>query len=107
MMIFVVGILAMVATGGTVMRQVGAARQETLAATLGQSRLEQLRGLGCSSSGLVNGTSSTRGVTEKWSVSTPGGANTAVTFRLLVDSVSYVAYRSTKWHVLTSLRPCP
>lgn len=106
MMIMVVGIFAMVSTAGTVMKQTGAGQQQTLAATAGQSRLEQLRALGCNASSLTSGSASGRGISERWTVSADNGPNTAVTFILLTDSVRYVSNGAAKWKVFTSVRPC-
>src|SRR5437870_1973489 len=71
LMLFTVGILSLSATSAVVVRMMGGARQQTIAATMAQSRLEQLRGLACSSPALTGGCPTARGSTAVWAVATP------------------------------------
>jgi len=106
LMLFTVGILSLGATSSIVVRTMGGAREQTLAATMAQSRFEQLRGLACSSSQLTGGSASTRGIAEKWTVTTPASANAAAQYRLMTDSVTYRMARGVTVKVYTSQRLC-
>jgi len=107
LMLFTVGILSLGATSSIVVRTMGGAREQTLAAMMAQSRFERLRGLGCSSSQLAGGSASARGIAEKWTVTTPSSANTAARYRLLTDSVTYRTSRGVTVKVYSSQRLCP
>lgn len=107
LMLFTVGVLSLGATSSIVVRMMGGAREQTLAATMAQSRFEQLRSLGCTSSQLAGGSASTRGIAEKWTVTTPSSANTAARYRLMTDSVTYRTPRGVTVKVYTSQRLCP
>ena len=107
LMLFTVGILSLGATSSIVVRTMGGAREQTLAATMAQSRFEQLRAFGCTTSGLAGGSASTRGIAEKWTVTTPSSANNAARYRLLTDSVTYRTSRGSTVKVYNSQRLCP
>ncbi len=106
LMLFTVGILSLGATSAVVVRVMGGAREQTLVATMAQSRFEQLRALDCSASQLAGGSASTRGIAEKWTVTTPSSANTAARYRLLTDSVTYRTARGVTVKVYSSERLC-
>jgi prepilin-type N-terminal cleavage/methylation domain-containing protein len=82
-----VGILGISASAALVSRMVGDGSRLTLAATVATARLEQLRAMPCANA--TSGTSTTRGVEERWSVA-PMGATAprslevqlSVTYRL-------------------------
>lgn len=66
MMVFAVGMLALVASAATVTRMMGGARRQTIAAAIAQSRIERLRASPCST--LTSGADTVRGVVSTWTV---------------------------------------
>jgi prepilin-type N-terminal cleavage/methylation domain-containing protein len=106
LMLFTVGILSLTATSAVVVRMMGGAREQTVAATLAQSRFERLRSVGCGTATFAGGSATTRGIAERWVVSTSTGANTAVSIRLLTDSVSYKTPRGVRRSVYVSQHTC-
>src|SRR5437773_11371656 len=71
LMLFTVGILSLTATSAVVVRMMGGARQQTIAATMAQSRFERLRGLACSSPALTGGSATAPRIRETWTVTLP------------------------------------
>ena len=63
-----VAITGLVGTSSAVSRMMGGSIREASAASLASSRFETLRGSQCT--GIVSGTATTRGTTEKWVVTT-------------------------------------
>jgi prepilin-type N-terminal cleavage/methylation domain-containing protein len=97
-----VGLLAIVGTSGAVARSLGESRADNTAAQVATSRFEYVAGKACTSLTLSNPvTVTTRGVTEKWTV-TDGGNNT----RQVVDSISWVTREGTRRQTFTTLLPC-
>jgi Tfp pilus assembly protein PilV len=85
-MILVVGVLGLAGTAGAVSRMVGGAAQQTIAANVAASRFETLRSSQCAN--VVNGSSTTRGISEKWTVTQdPGNAN----LMGVADTLTYTA----------------
>jgi prepilin-type N-terminal cleavage/methylation domain-containing protein len=80
-----VAITGLVGTSGAVSRMMGGSVREASAAALASSRFETLRGSQCS--GIVSGTQTTRGTTEKWVVTTINAKTFDVT-----DSVTFVPF---------------
>ena len=80
-----VAITGLVGTSGAVSRMMGGSIREASAASLASSRFETLRGSQCS--GIVSGTATTRGTTEKWVVTTVNAKTFDVT-----DSVTFVPF---------------
>ncbi len=107
LMLFTVGILSLTATSAVVVRMMGGARQQTIAATMAQSRFERLRGLACSAPALTGGSATARGIAETWTVTVPATPNTAMTVRLMTDSIRYSTPRGVRLRVYTSHRTCP
>ena len=107
LMLFTVGILSLTATSAVVVRMMGGARQQTIAATMAQSRFERLRGLACSAPALTGGSATARGIAETWTVTVPATPNTAMTVRLMTDSIKYSTPRGVRLRVYTSHRTCP
>ncbi|GAC1650610.1 MAG: hypothetical protein NVS4B3_09680 [Gemmatimonadaceae bacterium] len=105
MLILTVGMLALSSTSASVVKAMTGGRQQTLAAQMAQSRLEQLRGVNCAQ--LVAGTGGARGVTESWGASAVAGSNTSFVSKLIVDTVTYRIGNSTKSRVYLSIRACP
>jgi Tfp pilus assembly protein PilV len=61
-----VGLLALSGSATLVTRLMGGGTRQAMAATLAQSRLEQLRAASCAS--LANGSETTRGITIRWTI---------------------------------------
>jgi len=98
--IITVGVLALATGSAGVAKQMRSGNQSALAAVVAQSRLETIRSLGCSN--LSSGTATTRGMTEKWSVSFISGRARAVT-----ESVTYVPRAQTTRTIgMRSVVPC-
>lgn len=66
MVVFAIGVLGLAATTATVARLMGSASRQTIAATVAQSRIENLRARSCAS--LASGSETVRGVTSTWTV---------------------------------------
>jgi prepilin-type N-terminal cleavage/methylation domain-containing protein len=97
-----IGLLAIVGTSGGIARSLGEARGDNLAATVAQSRFEEIAGSQCQGMSLGSlKTVVTRGVTEKYIV-TDGGNNTL----LVRDTVSWVTRRGTRKQAFQTLLPC-
>ena len=98
--IITVGVLALATGSAGVAKQMRAGNQSSLAAVIAQSRLETIRSLGCSS--LSNGSATTRGMTEKWTITWITSRSRAVT-----ESVTYTPRaRASKTLGLRSVVPC-
>lgn len=106
MMVLTVGVLSLAATSSIVVRQIGGAQEQTVAATVAQSRLERLRGLGCSAPSLIGGSATTRGIKETWTASVTTGPNTAAKIMTLKDSLRYRTPRGWRSQVYQSARVC-
>ena len=98
MMIFAIGLLAMVSTSAVVVRQMGDAKQMGLAATVAQNRVEQLYGGICKTGS--SGTATTSGVTESWTVTS------ATRSALLSVTVTYATRRGPRSKTYQSTVAC-
>ena len=70
-MILVVGLLALAGTSALITRQMGTGARTTVAAAVAQARLDSLASMNCTllaSAGTTTGSTSGRGVTERWVV---------------------------------------
>lgn len=102
MTILSIGLLAIVGTSSGIARGLGESRGDNLAAVVAQSRMETVAGMTCTGLSLPRtGTTTTRGVTEKWRIA-DGGNNTL----LVTDSVSWTTRRGTRKQVFVTLLPC-
>jgi prepilin-type N-terminal cleavage/methylation domain-containing protein len=99
MLILVVGILSMAGTSAMLSRQMGGARQQTVASLVAQGRIEQLRSVSCKS--IAGGSALTRGVTEVWVKKDTARAV------IIIDTVKYVTPRGPRLQVFWSTIPCP
>jgi type II secretion system protein I len=81
------GLLAIHGSSALTLRMVGAGWTRTLAATVAQTRLEQLRASACTSA--TSGSDETRGIRERWTVS-PSGSNGALTTVDIEVTVEYL-----------------
>ncbi len=96
-----VGMLGLAGISLTVGKQYGHAARQADAATIVQSRFDSLSSIGCQSlapSGAQGGTTVTRGITERWSVTDGNDIKT------IIDSVTFTG--RTKALVYTSILPC-
>jgi prepilin-type N-terminal cleavage/methylation domain-containing protein len=99
MLVLAIGMLGMASTSVMLTRQISSNRQQTIAATLAQSRFEQLRSVQCTS--IAPGSASARGVTEVWF---KRDTTRAV---VVTDTVKWTIRGSEKRHVYRSVIPCP
>jgi prepilin-type N-terminal cleavage/methylation domain-containing protein len=96
-----VGLLSL-ATGSTgVLRQMRYGNQSALAAIVATARMENVRSQGCNVVG-TGGTATTRGLSEKWVITTISSRALAV-----VESVTYVPRAGlTRYVEMKSVVPC-
>lgn len=94
-----VGALALASLSAVVMRNVTGAAQQTIAATIAQSRFEQLRGLPCTQ--LESGSADTRGMEESWKVIPEMRSVTVVL------TITYDDGRRNRMHIHETIIPCP
>ena len=98
--IMTVGVLALATSSAGVVKQMRAGNQAGLAAVVAQARLEAIRSQGCAS--LSSGSATTRGMTEKWTISFLSSRARAVT-----ESVTYVPRaRVSRTVGLRAVVPC-
>ena len=98
LMVFSVGALAMVATSANVMTLITASKNRALAAAVASSRFERMRAIPCSAH--TSDSTTTRGISEKWTVTKLAKADD-VTVR-----VSFVANRRTQSRIYRSFLVC-
>lgn len=85
-MVLSVGLLALASSAGYTTRQMSSASLQTIAAQVTQSRFDSLASVSCAAlpaSGTVSGKSTTRGVTETWSVTDGNDV------KFILDSITY------------------
>ncbi len=98
--IMTVGVLALATSSAGVAKQMRAGNQSALAAVIAQGRLETIRSVGCSS--LANGSATTRGMSERWSITWISSRARAVT-----ESVTYVPRaKVSRTLAVRSVVPC-
>ena len=100
--VLAIGIIGLASTAAMVARQMTGGAQQTLAATVAQTRLERLASVTCAS--LIAspaGTATFRGITESWQV-TPG---TNGTLSLFV-AISYPTTRGQRSQSYSTMRAC-
>jgi prepilin-type N-terminal cleavage/methylation domain-containing protein len=102
MTILSVGLMAIAGVSAGIARSLGESRSDNLAAMAAETRFEQLAGTACTSLSLGAWTSvTTRGVTEKYTI-TDAGNNT----RSVVDTVKWTTRRGTRKQTFSTLLPC-
>ena len=94
-----VGALALASLSAVVMRNITGAAQQTIAATIAQSRFEQLRGLPCTK--LESGSADTRGMDESWKVIPETRSVTVVL------TITYDDGRRNRMNIHENIIPCP
>lgn len=70
MLMLTIGLLGLAGVGAVVLKQMKGGTYQTIAASIAQSRFEQLEGDPCAS--IVSGSATVRGMSETWTVSTLG-----------------------------------
>jgi prepilin-type N-terminal cleavage/methylation domain-containing protein len=97
------GVMALVGSSAMVSRMIGRGRESTVAVQVASARLERLRRIAasstphCVSPGFVSDSARTAGITEQWTVESPGSG--------LTRSVSVVVqYRSPRGILYDTLR---
>ncbi len=72
MLLLSVGLFSVLGTSGSVVKQLGGGRNQTVAAGIAQARLDSLTSIGCQSltpgNATTSGTSTRRDITESWTV---------------------------------------
>ena len=66
-----VGVMGLLGSTAAVAKQMGGGVRQTVAATVAQARIDSLTSLSCASltlAGVASGTSTSRGIAEKWTV---------------------------------------
>lgn len=98
--VIAVGLLSLATGSMGVLRQMRWGNQSALAAIVAQRRMETIRGQGCSS--LSSNTATTRGLAEKWVITTLTTKSRAV-----VESVTYTPREGlTRYVEMKSVVPC-
>lgn len=77
MVLLVIGVMGLVAVSGYAIRQASSTDRSTVATLVAQSRMERLRSLSCGN--ITNGTATTRGIAESWTVTAVGSNSRQVT----------------------------
>jgi prepilin-type N-terminal cleavage/methylation domain-containing protein len=100
--ILVIGILGLTAAAAIVTRQMGSGVQQTVAASVAQSRFELLTSRSCAAlRAAPTGSATTRGVRERWRAA-PAANNTM----LLVDALTFTTLRGSRTTTYQSMRAC-
>jgi prepilin-type N-terminal cleavage/methylation domain-containing protein len=99
-MVMAVGVLGIAGTAVAVARLAGGASQQTVAANVAATRFEQLRSVSCGA--IRAGSATTRGVSERWAVTSMGAAGGVTTYDV-VDTVRFTS-RSGRTAVLQVYR---
>jgi Tfp pilus assembly protein PilV len=86
--VMAVGVLGLAGTAAAVARLTGGAAQQTIAANLAATRFEQLRSTPCNA--IKAGSATTRGVSEKWAVTSMGTVAGVTTFDV-VDTLGFTS----------------
>ena len=87
-MVMAAGVLGLAGTAVAVARLTGAGSQQTIAANVAATRFERLRAAPCNT--IAAGSATTRGVSERWVVTSMGAAAGVSTFDV-VDTVWFTA----------------
>lgn len=89
MLMLTIGLLGLAGVGGVVLKQMSSGTYQTIAASIAQSRFEQLEGDACT--GIVSGTATVRGLSEKWTVAALG-----LRAKTVYDTVTIVSSKGVK-----------
>ena len=89
MLMLTIGLLGLAGVGAVVLKQMKGGMYQTIAASIAQSRFEQLEGDACTT--IISGSATVRGMTERWTVGTLG-----VRAKSVRDTVTFVGTNGTK-----------
>lgn len=101
MLMLTIGLLGLAGVGAVVLKQMKGGTYQTIAASIAQSRFEQMEGDPCSA--IVGGTATVRGMTENWTVAALG-----LRAKTVYDTVTYVSSAGAKKigiHTVVSCTP--
>ena len=102
MLMLTIGLLGLAGVGAVVLKQMKGGTYQTIAASIAQSRFEQMEGDACAT--ILGGTATVRGMTETWSVTALGTRARAVR-----DTITFVGTKGTTkkvgMHTVLSCRP--
>lgn len=99
-MVFTIGVMGLAGTAAYVARQMNGGAQQTLAATIAQSRIDSIAGTGCRAVG--GGTATRKGISERWTIDRPANFNVL----RITEQVTWTSGRSTRTQVYTASFPC-
>jgi prepilin-type N-terminal cleavage/methylation domain-containing protein len=97
-LVITIGVIGLASTAGAVTRQMGGGRRMLVASSVARTRLEWLAAQNCTT--LANGSATTRGVAESWTV-TPGTRSVNVQL-----GVTYVTTRGNRTQSYSTWIPC-
>jgi prepilin-type N-terminal cleavage/methylation domain-containing protein len=99
-MVFTIGVLGLAGTAAYVARQMNGGMQQTLAATIAQSRIDSIAGTGCRA--VAGGTATNKGISERWTVDRPANFNVL----RITEQVTWTSGKSTRTQIYTASFPC-
>lgn len=89
MLMLTIGLLGLAGVGAVVLKQMKGGTYQTIAASIAQSRFEQLEGDPCAT--IVGGSASVRGMTENWYVTALG-----LRAKTVYDTVTYASSKGPR-----------
>lgn len=105
-----VGLLALAGLAATSLRAVGGGAAQTRAAAVAASRIDSLASVACdqiaapTSTAVVSGTASARGVTERWTAQRRFPENMSGNMIKVTDTLTVAGRKAT--YAYTSIRAC-
>lgn len=88
MLMLTIGLLGLAGVGAVVLKQMKGGTYQTIAASIAQSRFEQMEGDACAT--IVGGSATVRGMSETWTVAALG-----IRARTVHDTVTFVGTKGT------------
>ena len=89
MLMLTIGLLGLAGVGAVVLKQMKGGTYQTIAASIAQSRFEQLEGDPCAS--IISGAATVRGMSETWTV-----ANLWLRAKTVYDTVAFPSSSGTR-----------
>lgn len=89
MLMLTIGLLGLAGVGGVVLKQMSSGTYQTIAASIAQSRFEQMEGDSCAL--ITSGSATVRGMAENWTVASLG-----LRAKTVYDTVTVVSSSGTK-----------
>jgi prepilin-type N-terminal cleavage/methylation domain-containing protein len=99
-MVFTVGVMGLAGTAAYVARQMNGGMQQTLAATIAQSRIDSIAGTGCRA--VASGTATKQGISERWTIDRPANFNVL----RVTEQVTWTSAGRTRSQLYTASFPC-